>query len=100
MLLVLSPLSASNGLLYRPPRSTTQGRPPKVDLGVLGFKTDPLLNTAITSIIAGFKSNKSIKFRIKLYIESYIGCCAVEMPILGIENVPKTLRKQNQMISK
>jgi carboxyl-terminal processing protease len=33
-----------------------------IDLGVLGFKTDPLLNTAITSIIAGFKSNKSKKF--------------------------------------
>ena len=33
-----------------------------INLGVLGFKTDPLLNTAITSIIAGLKSNKSIKF--------------------------------------
>jgi hypothetical protein len=33
-----------------------------IDLGVLGFKTDPLLNAAITSIIAGFKSNKSKKF--------------------------------------
>ena len=36
-----------------------------INLGVLGLKTDPLLNKAITSIIAGFKSNTDINFYFK-----------------------------------
>ncbi|MDB9732335.1 S41 family peptidase, partial [Polaribacter sp.] len=36
-----------------------------IDLGVLGSRTDPLLNKAITSIISGLKSNTSINFSFK-----------------------------------